>query len=271
YSRFAQILLYISVPLLFYTLFFGSNLNEASRWITLPVINLTFQTSDLARFALIMYTARMLSKKQDHIKEFKDAFVPIILPIVIICALIFPANLSTAVVLFFTCMILMFIGRVNFKYIAFTFISGLAILSIVIALSYAFPDVGRLGTWQSRVESFFADGGEEAYQVEQAKIAIAKGGIFGVGPGNSQQRNILPHPYSDFIYAIIIEEYGLIGGIIIIGLYLVLLYRCIRIVAKAPNSFGAFLATGLGMSLTIQAFINMGVATHVLPVTGLTL
>ncbi|MBK6730453.1 MAG: cell division protein FtsW [Bacteroidetes bacterium] len=271
YSRFAQIILYISIPLLFYTLVFGSNLNEAARWITLPVINLTFQTSDLARFALIMYTARMLSKKQEQIKGFKEAFVPIILPIVLTCALIFPANLSTAAVLFFTCMLLMFIGRVNLKYIALTFGSGIAVLALVIALSYVIPDVWRFGTWQNRVESFIDGNGEEEYQVEQAKIAIANGGIFGLGPGNSQQRNTLPHPYSDFIYAIVIEEYGLFGGIIIIVLYLVLLYRCIRIVAKAPNSFGAFLATGLGLSLTIQAFINMGVATNVLPVTGLTL
>lgn len=271
YSRFAQIILYISIPLLFYTLVFGSNLNEAARWITLPVINLTFQTSDLARFALIMYTARMLSKKQEKIKGFKEAFVPIILPIVLTCALIFPANLSTAAVLFFTCMLLMFIGRVNLKYIALTFGSGVAVLALVIALSYVIPDVWRFGTWQNRVESFIDGGGEEDYQVEQAKIAIANGGIFGLGPGNSKQRNTLPHPYSDFIYAIVIEEYGLFGGIIIIALYLVLLYRCIRIVAKAPNSFGAFLATGLGLSLTIQAFINMGVATNVLPVTGLTL
>ncbi|MBP7400625.1 MAG: FtsW/RodA/SpoVE family cell cycle protein, partial [Chitinophagales bacterium] len=147
----------------------------------------------------------------------------------------------------------------------------IAVLALVIALSYVIPDVWRFGTWQNRVESFIDGNGEEEYQVEQAKIAIANGGIFGLGPGNSQQRNTLPHPYSDFIYAIVIEEYGLFGGIIIIVLYLVLLYRCIRIVAKAPNSFGAFLATGLGLSLTIQAFINMGVATNVLPVTGLTL
>ncbi len=272
YSRIAQILLWLSVPALLYTMFSGNEVNDASRWITLPVINLTFQTSDLARFALIMYTARVLSKKQEKIDSFKEAFIPVILPIAIICALILPENLSTASVLFFTCIVLMFIGRVNFKYIMLTVGAGIILLSVVIGLSYLLPDVGRLGTWNSRVESFVHGGNEdEEYQVVQSKIAIAKGMVFGVGPGNSTQKDFLPYPYADFIYATIIEEYGMAGGIFVIFLYLVFLYRCIKIVAKAPSSFGALLAVGLGLCLCIQAFVNMGVAVHLLPTTGLTL
>lgn len=271
YSRISQILLILSVPLLLYTLFFAADVNDASRWIKLPIINLTFQTSDLGRFALIMYTARMLSKKQENIKSFKQAFVPIILPPVIICALIFPENFSTAAVLFFTCILLMFIGRVNIKYIMLTIAAGVVLIGLIIALSYAFPNVGRLGTWQSRMENFIHGGGAEDYQVNQSKIAIAQGGIFGKGPGNSTQKDFLPFAYSDFIFATIIEEYGMIGAVFLIFLYLALLYRSINIVKKSPSSFGALLAAGLGMSLTIQALINMCVATHLLPTTGLTL
>ncbi|HMX04528.1 MAG TPA: putative peptidoglycan glycosyltransferase FtsW [Chitinophagales bacterium] len=272
YSRIAQILLWLSVPALLYTMFLAPEVNDASRWITLPVINLTFQTSDLARFALIMYTARVLSKKQDKVDSFKEAFIPVILPIAIICALILPENLSTASVLFFTCIVLMFVGRVKFKYILLTIGAGIVLIGLIIALAYAFPHVGRMGTWKARVDSF-VDGGtsDDTYQVDQAKIAIAKGGVFGVGPGNSTQKDFLPYPYADFIFATILEEYGLMGGIFVIFLYLVFLYRCIKIVVKAPTSFGALLAVGLGLCLCIQAFINMGVAVHLLPTTGLTL
>lgn len=272
YSRIAQILLWLSVPALLYTMFLAPEVNDASRWITLPIINLTFQTSDLARFAIIMYTARILAKKQEQVDSFKEAYIPVILPVAIICALIFPENLSTASVLFFTCIVLMFIGRLNFKYIALTIASGIVLIGIVVALSYAFPNTGRLGTWNTRVESFIHGGDEDGdYQVQQAEIAIALGGPFGVGPGNSVQKDYLPYAYADFIYATIIEEYGLAGGLVLLFLYLVLLYRCIQIVKKAPSSFGAFLAVGLGLCLTIQAFVNMAVAVHLLPTTGLTL
>jgi cell division protein FtsW len=271
YSRISQILLWLSIPLLIYTLFFGVEINDASRWITVPVVNLTFQTSDLARFALIMYTARLLSKKQELVHSFREAFVPVILPVAVVCALIFPDNLSTASILFITCLLLMFIGRVNIKYIALTALSGIVLIGAIIALSYVLPDVGRFATWQSRIESFTNGSGEEPDQVRLSKTAIAMGGLFGQGPGNSTQVHSLPLAYADYIYSLIIEEYGLIGGIIIISLFLILMYRCIRIVVYAPSSFGALLAIGLGMSLTIQALINMAVATSLLPVTGLTL
>ncbi|MEZ5014831.1 MAG: putative peptidoglycan glycosyltransferase FtsW [Chitinophagales bacterium] len=272
YSRISQILLWISVPALIYTMTQAGEVNDASRWITLPVINLTFQTSDLARFALIMYIARIMSKKQTEVHSFKKAYLPVILPVAIICALILPENLSTACVLFFTCIVLMFVGRMNFKYILFTMFAGIILLGCVIGLSYLIPDVGRFGTWNARVEAFIhGESQDEDFQVEQAKIALANGMVLGRGPGNSLQKDILPYAYADFIFATIVEEYGLIGAFLLIFIYLAILYRCIRIVSHAPTSFGAFLAVGLGLCFTIQALINMAVAVHLLPTTGLTL
>ncbi len=276
YARIAQIALYASIPLLAYTLIFGSDINDAKRWITLPLINLSFQTSDLAKLALLMFLARTLTVKQQNIKDFGSAFVPVILPVFVVCALIMPANLSTAAVLFTTCIIVMFIGRVSWKHIM-----GLIVLSVVsgalfVALLFALPkemlnETGRMGTWRTRIESFTDSSKELSYQAQQSKIAISKGGFIGQGPGKSMQRNFLPHPYSDFIYAIIIEEYGLIGGAFVLFLYLAFLYRCIKIVAKSPKAFGAFLAVGLGLSLVFQAIIHMAVSVNLLPVTGLTL
>ena len=276
YSRIAQLLLYISIPLLLYTLLFGTNINDAKRWITLPVINLTFQTSDLAKLALIMYTARMLSKKQEKIKEFNEAFVPILLPVAIVVMLIAPEDLSTAIVLFATCLLLMFIGRVALRYILGLMGTSMIFLAIFFTIMFAVPEESlegklRMLTWKNRIESFISSDSEIPYQVQQANIAIAKGGILPNGPGNSAQKNFLPHPYSDFIYAIIIEEYGLIGGAFIVLLYLLFLSRSIRIVLKSPKAFGALLAVGLALSLVIQAMINMGVAVNLLPVTGMTL
>ncbi len=272
YSKIAQLALYIAVPMLFLTLMMGTNLNSASRWLTLPVVNLSFQTSDFAKLALIMYLARMLSKKQDMIKDFKSAFVPIIAPVLIVCGLILPANLSTAAVLFTTCIFLMFIGRINFKFIFILFSAGAILLSIFIAIALNTTSTNmltsRAKTWQKRIERFSKGDSEGNYQVEQAKIAIATGGILGKGPGNSSQRNFLPHPYSDFIFAIIIEEYGLAGGVTIVILYLILLYRAIRIVNKSPRAFATLLAVGCTFSLVFQAMINMAVAVHLFPVTG---
>lgn len=268
YSRISQLAMIISIPLLLFTLFTGTNINEASRWLTLPGINLTFQSSDLAKLALILYVARLLSKKQEQIKDFKSAFVPIMLPVLVVCGLILPANFSTAALLFVTCTILMFIGRVNLKYIAAMYGIGIVVFGIFVVVLLNAPEQGRLGTWKKRIESFNGGDSKENYQVEQGKIAIATGGIFGKFPGNSTQRNFLPHPYSDFIFAIIIEEYGLIGGIVVVLMYLILLFRAIRIVSRSPGTFGAFLTMGCCFTLVFQAFINMAVAVNLLPVTG---
>ena len=273
FSRISQIALYVSVPLLLMTLFVGVNLNEARRVLPL-LFGFTFQTSDLAKLALIMYLARLLTLRQDNIKDFKSAFIPIMLPVIIICFLILPANFSTAAILFTTSLVIMFIGRVNLKHIFSIIGIGLVSLMLMVLIAQSNPNLlPRLNTWVSRIENFKSGdkNADENYQVEQAKIAIASGGIVGKMPGNSDQRNFLPHPYSDFIYAIIIEEYGLIGGVFILLLYLILLFRAVKIVTKAPGNFGAFLAIGIAFSLVFQALINMGVAVHLLPVTGQTL
>lgn len=270
YARIGDLILIIAIPLLIITLFMGTDLNQAKRWITLPVVNVSFQTSDLAKLGLIMYIARVLSVSQNEIKSFKKAFLPVMIPTVVVIILIAPADLSTAILLLLTSMILMFIGRISIKYLASVAGAGaLAIGLLVLVLSFS-ENQGRLATWESRFSSFLSSE-QETYQVQQAKIAISKGGFFGSLPGKSTQRNFLPHPYSDFIYAIIIEEYGLLGGGILIIMYLVLLFRCIKIVLKVPNAFGALLAVGLGLSLVLQAMVNMAVTVNLLPVTGLTL
>lgn len=273
FSRISQLAMFITVPLLLLTLFTGTNVHEASRWLTIPKINLTFQSSDFAKLALIIYVARLLSKKQGQIKDFKTSFVPIMVPILIVCALILPANFSTAAVLFSTCLVMLFIGRINMKYI-FALLGIAAVLfSLFVVILLNSSSQGRLGTWRNRIESFKNgnknnNNRDENYQPEQSKIAIATGGTLGKGPGNSTQRNFLPHPYSDFIYSIITEEYGLIGAIVIVLMYLILLFRGVRIASRAPGSFGAFVAFGCCFSLVFQAFINMAVAVNILPVTG---
>jgi len=286
YSRVATILFLLSIPLLFYTLMFGSSINDANRWIKLPVINMTFQTSDLAKLALFMYISRQLSRKQNVIKNFKKGFLPLIIPVIIICLLIAPANLSTAILIGGTALMLMFMGRVSTRHILI--VIGIALLPvitlIVVSKSYYDKDqnktkelpaaltVGRMPTWIKRVQDFmYADKAEVSYQVQQAKIAIAKGGWFGKGPGKSEQRNFLPHPYSDFIYAIIIEEYGLVGGAVIMFIYLLFLFRSIRLFQRCPYAFGAFLAVALSFTLVIQAMVNMAVNVNVFPTTGVTL
>jgi cell division protein FtsW len=289
YSRLARILFIISIPLLIYTLFFGIKLNEGSRWIRLPIINLTFQTSDLAKLALFMFLSRLLSKKQEVIKDFKKGFIPVITPVAIICVLIAPANLSTSLLVGATSMMLLFIGRVSTKHLLMTIGVAAIPVTILVMLAVIFYDkkeekcadlpfflhAARIPTWISRVQNFMYDSKEvdkdENYQINQAKIAIAKGGVLGKGPGNSETRNFLPHPYSDFIFAIIIEEYGLAGGCFIIFIYLLFLLRSIRIFKKCPYAFGAFLALGLSFTLVIQALINMAVTVNLFPVTGVTL
>lgn len=210
YSKIAQLALYLSIPLLLVTLLIGTNLNSANRWLTIPVINQTFQTSDLAKLALIMYIARFLALKQDVIKDFKRGFLPLLVPIFLVCGLILPADLSTAAMLFVNCLILMFIGRASLKHIAVLVLVGIFALGGVYAIGKALPGtLGRLDTWVNRIETFASPemaGSNANYQTDQSKIAIAKGGLIRVAPGHSVQRNFLPHPYSDFIYSIVLEE-----------------------------------------------------------------
>lgn len=269
YSRIFQIALYIAIPLLIITFFFGKDVNEARRALPLP-FGLTFQASDLAKLTLVMYLARILTKKQDEPQDFKSLLAPVMLPVLVICGLILPGNLSTAVMLFVTSLVLLFIGRIKMKYI-FSMVGlavGAFLVYVLVLMILPRERQGRLETWENRIESFFSGSNEEEDQVVQSKIAVASGGILGKMPGNSTQRNFLSHPYSDFIFAIILEEYGLLGGSFIVLLYMILLFRAVRIVTKIPRTFGALLTIGVAFLLVFQALINMGVAVDLLPVTG---
>ena len=275
YAGISKLLMIITIPLLLFTLIAGDKVNDASRWVTIPVINQTFQTSDLAKLALITFLARMLSRKQEDIKDVKKSFVPIMGAVSAVFILIAWANLSTALMLFGTCVLLLLIGRVSFKQIGIVCVGGGFLLLLVVLIG------PRRATYMSRVEGYFKTESAEKrrtsfqedknYQANLAKMTIASGELFGKGAGNSMGRNMLPHPYSDFIFAVIIEEYGTIGGAILLFLYIALMYRCIRIVTLSPRAFGAFLAAGLGFSLTIQALANMAVAVGLGPVTGVPL
>ncbi|MBR6774355.1 MAG: FtsW/RodA/SpoVE family cell cycle protein [Bacteroidales bacterium] len=280
YSRFFQLAFWMSIPLLVYTMFFGADLNDAHRVFYL--FGTSFQTSDLAKIALIGYLARELTIRQDAIKDFQNAFIPLMVPVLLVVGLIFPENFSTAAILFASSMVLLFVGRINFKYLMIFFGIALFAMSmyILIVINDNNIDDRRVGTWEKRIESFFRANdeltdeqrskieNEEDFQEIQAKIAIAGGGLWGKMPGNSTQRNFLPHPYSDFIFAIIVEEYGLIGGAFVVLLYLILFFRAIKITTEIPQSFGGFLVFGLSFMMVLQAMINMGVAVDILPVTG---
>jgi cell division protein FtsW len=268
YAGISKIMMIVTIPLLLYTLLFGSHINNASRWINIPVIGLSFQTSDLAKLALITYLARTLSRKQENIKDVKESFLPIMGSVCLVFILIALANLSTALMLFGVSILLLIIGRISIKQIAVVCAAGFILLMGVLFLG------PRRHMYATRVSTFLHPEQakpDKSFQSDHAKIAIASGGLFGKGPGNSTERNYLPESYSDEIYAIIIEEYGLVGGFALIGIYLFLLYRCIKIVTKAPKAFGALLACGLSFSLTIQAFANMAVAVGLGPVTGVPL
>ena len=282
YSKLFQIAFWVSIPLLAYTLFRGADYNDAKRVV--EIFGISFQSSDFAKIALMGYLARELTIRQDEIKSFKSAFIPLMLPVLVIVGLIFPENFSTAGILFASCMVLLFVGRINMKYLAIFLAGALVIMSIyiIIVLNVA-EDKGRTGVWVQRIESFVEkfkkdeeksvediarEENAEDFQAIQSKIAIAGGGLLGKAPGRSTQRNYLPHPYSDFIFAIIVEEYGLLGGAFVVLLYLILLYRAIRIMVTIPQSFGGFVAFGLAFMLVMQAMVNMGVATGIFPVTG---
>lgn len=268
YAGISKVLMVITIPLLIYTLVFGSHVNDASRWIAIPGTGLTFQTSDLAKLALITYLARTLTKQQTNIKDFKSTVLWLLLPMGSIFLLIAYANLSTAMMLAGVGVLLLLIGRVSFKQISVVG-GGLLILLLIVVLLGP-----RRGVYISRVKAYLhpeMQNSDKTFQQNQAKIAVATGGIMGKGPGNSTQRNFLPHPYSDFIFAIIVEEYGLVGGFTLVFLYVFLMYRIMKIVTQAPKAFGALLAAGLGFSLTIQALANMAVAVNLFPVTGVPL
>ena len=276
YARISQWLIVLVIPLLLFTLLFGVDENDATRRISL--FGLTFQTSDLAKIALLMYLSQRLASRQTEISTFKQTLLPMFIVISIICMLILPANFSTAAMLFVVCMMLLFAGRVPFRQITVLFTIAFVAGGITLGGLYGLHKIGvenvmtkRMGTWENRLDRYLSEEKDdlgENFQAMQAKIAVGTGGFFGKGPGNSVQRNFLPHPYSDFIFAIIIEEWGVLGGIAVIFLYLNLLYRSILIVRKCNKTFPAFLVMGLSLSVVFQALINMSVAVGLMPVTG---
>jgi cell division protein FtsW len=261
YSKLSRFALWISVPLLIYTFTNGTTINDAARWITLPLINTSFQPSDFASLALIINLASMLSKKQQNIDDIKESLIPMLIWCGVICGLIALTNLSTAMLLFATCMLVMFIGRVPVKYLAMLVLVGA--LAGAVALKFGV----RGETAKNRILSF-VNGTELPFQAKHGRIAVATGGVVGKGPGNSDQRNILPHPYSDFVYAIVIEEYGMIGGVIVLILYLILLHRGMKAAYNSERAFGGLLSAGLSFDLVCQAMVNMGVVVGLGPITG---
>lgn len=269
YSKLSQLALPVTAGLLLLTLLLGSNINDASRWITIPIINQSFQTSDLAKVVLIVYLSRVLAKQQEE-WTLRDVLLRIMVPVGAICGLILPANFSTAALLFSVCLILMFMAEVPLRHMVL--IIGAAVLAFVLLLLLAKSAPGllpRLDTWIARIESFGTQDSDANYQVEHAKIAIASGGLLPNGPGSGASRNWLPHPYSDMIYAFIIEEYGsILGGLGLLLLYLVLLFRATRIAGSCNKPFGAYAAIGLTLMLVVQAMVNMAVAVNLVPVTG---
>lgn len=268
YSRISQLAFFVAIPLLIFTLIRGTTIHEANRWITLPIVNISFQSSDFAKLALIMYLARILTRKQEFIKDLHSAFLPAVIPVLLICVLILPANFSTAAILFTTCIVLMFIARVRIRYIMALIGISIVGAALFVTIMMALPESGRAVTWQNRINTYINKDQGDTYQADQAKIATASGGLIGKMPGNSTQRNYLPQAYSDFIYAIIIEEYGLAGGFMVLLFYLIILYRGIKIAHKSPGTFGALLAAGLSFGLVFQAMVNMAVAVNLLPITG---
>lgn len=270
------LLLPVVVVLLIFTMIQGTTIEGAyaSRWIRIPVLNVSFQSSTLAAVVLMVYVARYLSKITERTVTFKETILPLWLPVFAILALILPANFSTTAIIFSMTLILMFLGGYPIKYLLAIVGAGIVMLSIFVLTAKAFPGVlpSRVDTWTSRIETFFDDSeGQEQYQVEKAKTAIAEGGITGVGIGKSVQRNFLPQSSSDFIFAIIVEEMGLIGAFGVMLAYLFLLFRIVIVATKANTVFGKLVVMGVGLPIVFQALINMGVAVELFPVTGQTL
>jgi cell division protein FtsW len=270
FSRVSQLLIYISIPLLLITLFMGDNINSANRWLHLPIVNISFQTSDLAKLALISYLARVLSKKQHKLNSFKDGFLPVAVPVILVCGLILKADFSTSFMILGIAILIMVVGRVPWKFI-FGLI-GAGVLALVIFVSVAlafFPGETRVETWKSRLISKYSGEADpdKNYQANLSKAAIANGGVLGTF-FHGENKYALPHPYSDFVYATIVEDLGMIGGLLVLFLYLFLLYRAIKIAMKCDNLFGMLLVIGCGLMLVVQALSNIAVAVGIFPVTG---
>lgn len=276
YASLANILLIAAIILLVLTLFVGVRINEATRWIEIPGTGFRLQSSDVAKVALIIYLARTLSQNQQDLNNFRLVTLRLVLPVAAVCLLIVTENMSTALMIFGISILVMFVGRVPVKFLlAYAGIAIAGLVLVIFLITVIWPENNRVQVWKQRVENFFSSekaSDDESFQTNQARIAIATGGLFGKAPGKSTQRNMLPQSNSDFIFAIIVEEYGLIfGAIPLILAYMILLFRGIAIAKKCETAFPAFLVLGLTMMIVIQAFVNMLVAAGLFPVTGQTL
>ncbi len=275
FGRYSPLILFFVLLLLIYTLSQGTTIGgeNASRWVRIPFVGIGFQTSALAGLVLMAYVSRYLSKNKEKKIEFKQSIIKLWLPIACVLISILLADFSTTAILFMMTIILTFIGGYPLKYIGYILAAGVLILSLFILTIKVFPEMtsNRVSTWESRIENFFKNDGVEGYQVEKAKIAVATGGLTGNGIGKSVQKNFLPQSSSDFIYAIILEEYGLIGGVILLGMYFALFFRILIVAKRATTIFGTLLVTGLGLLIIFKVIINMMVAVNILPVTGQTL
>jgi cell division protein FtsW len=275
FSGGSVLMLPIVIVLLVFTLSQGTMIGgaNASRWIRIPFVGIGFQTSTLAGLVLMVFVARYLAKNKEKEIKFKESLLQLWVPVSIVLVLILPANFSTTAILFVMILGLVFMGGYPLKYIGFILGVGILALAFFVLITKAFPDAmpNRVQTWQNRIESFSSAEGKEAYQVEKAKIAIVTGGSLGVGPGKSVQKNFLPQSSSDFIYAIIVEEYGLLGAVLIVFVYFLLLFRVFVVLKKSTTIFGTLLVIGVGIPIVFQAIINMAVATNLFPVTGQTL
>lgn len=273
FSGLSVLMMPVVILLLAYTLTQGTVIEgaNASRWISIPIVGIGFQTSTLASVVLMIYVARYLARNKEKEIKFKESFLYLWIPVGCVLALILPANFSTTAITFTMVVILAYLGGYPFKYLASILGIGVLCLALFILTVKAFPDAmegSRINTWSNRIENFASGESEDNYQAEKAKIAFASGEIYGKGPGKSVQKNFLPQSSSDFIYAIIGEEFGLIGAILIIFFFLGLLFRLVIIATKTPTIFGTLLVLGVGLPIIFQAMINMGVAVGLFPVTG---
>lgn len=272
----SMVMIPIVLVLLVVTILQGTTIEgaNASRWIRIPFVNMSFQTSTLASVVLMVYVARYMSKTKNEEVSFIESILPLWIPVFLVLALILPSNFSTTALIFLMVVILVFLGGYPIRYLSVIIGSGILALVMFVLVAKAFPDAmpNRVDTWMNRIENFSGEGDSDGdYQIEKAKIAIASGQFWGVGPGKSTQKNFLPQSSSDFIFAIIIEEYGLVGGLLLLVLYMWLLFRIVIVAQKSDTIFGKLLVLGVGIPIVFQAMINMAVAVELFPVTGQTL
>lgn len=273
-SKYSKIIFYLGVGILIFTLFFGTKVNEAGRWIRIPFVGLTFQSSDFAKLALLIYLSRLLVKKEDSMKSWKEGFLPILAPIVIVCGLIVKDNFSTAAILFLICFVLLFLGRVPFGKMFTVIIAGIGLFVLVIGVHKALPDLNilpRYETWVNRITNHGDSANIDAagtLQAKNARLAIYVGGFTGQGVGDGKLKEFIPEAYADFFFASFVEEFGLISAVLLVLFYLILLYRIMRIALRAEHLFETYLCLGIGILLLSQAAVNMMVCTGIFPVTG---